>query len=74
MRPFHLQEAAKKRRRHRRKISKCALSRERPTLQYSLVALRYFLNPRGMEHRNGDVGDNYVEAVKNDVYLIADDK
>ena len=52
MRPFHFQDAPKKRRRHLRKILKCALSRGRPTLHYFLVALRYFTKPRGMEHRN----------------------
>ena len=52
MRPFHFQDAPKKRRRHLRKILKCALSRGRPTLHYSLVALRYFTEPRGMKHRN----------------------
>ena len=51
MRPFHFQDAPKKRRRHLRKILKCALSQGRPTLHYFLVALRYFTKPRGMKHR-----------------------
>ena len=42
MRPFHFQDAPKKRRRHPRKILKCALSRGRPTSHYFLVALRYW--------------------------------
>ena len=55
MRPFHFQDAPKKRRRHPRKILKCALSRGRPTSHYFLVALRYFTEPRGMKHRNGQM-------------------
>ena len=59
MRPFHFQDAPKKRRRHPRKILKCALSRGRPTSHYFLVALRYFTEPRGMKHR---IGNGYSES------------
>ena len=60
MRPFHFQDAPKKRRRHPRKILKCALSQGRPTSHYFLVALRYFTEPRGMKHRIQG-GDSHPE-------------
>ena len=55
MRTFHIQDAPKKRRRHLRKILKCALSQGRPTLHYLLVALRYFTEPGGMKHRTSSL-------------------
>ena len=65
MRPFHFQDAPKKRRRHPRKILKCALSRGRPTSHYFLVALRCFTKPRGMKHRSGQT-DRIMEGQTNE--------